>query len=416
MKQVKKAVIFAPFWRQPNHVGNYRIDRFVRWLAEDGFYVVLVRAGSVAGQSDQSWGIEITVRDPLGLYRDTTTDGSPVKLRKPNQLRRQLAYWLFNPDPGIRWARVAARDSDVLELAKGALFVISSSPPESAHIGAAILAKKLKSKLIIDMRDGWLDEPLKPLLRKSRLRRWLESRLEKSVLRQAGQIFVTSPVWKTLLTGRLPFTEDKTTVLTNACPPVGLFDLKKTRKRTVNEPVRLVHAGRFTGSRLSQKVGYLLEPLLLGIGECETQGVVTLLGHLEARDLSEIKKWQPQFKSKGWTIEVKDAVPRDEMMDILRQADGLLLLSASEAAIPSKLFEYLILEKPILTATPQSSAVWQVGKSLNQLFLTDYRNPELPVARSYISTCVKTANDYEIPDQFSEEVLSKVFITKVLVV
>jgi len=39
---MKKAVIFAPFWRQTDHVGNHRVDRFVRWLAADGFYVVLV--------------------------------------------------------------------------------------------------------------------------------------------------------------------------------------------------------------------------------------------------------------------------------------------------------------------------------------------------------------------------------------
>jgi UDP-N-acetylglucosamine/UDP-N-acetylgalactosamine 4-epimerase len=26
---MKKAVIFSPFWRTPNHVGNYRVDRFI---------------------------------------------------------------------------------------------------------------------------------------------------------------------------------------------------------------------------------------------------------------------------------------------------------------------------------------------------------------------------------------------------
>ncbi len=29
----KKAIIFAPFWRQTGHEGNNRMDRFVRWLS-----------------------------------------------------------------------------------------------------------------------------------------------------------------------------------------------------------------------------------------------------------------------------------------------------------------------------------------------------------------------------------------------
>lgn len=416
MEQMKKAVIFAPFWRRAGHVGNYRIDRFVRWLAAGGFYVVLVRAGSATGQHHVPWGVELAVRDPLGLYRDAVSDGAPVKTRRPNRLRRLLAYWLFNPDPGILWARAAARHPAVLEHAEGASFVLSSSPPESAHIGAATFAKNLKAELIIDMRDGWLDEPLKPLLRYSRLQRWREGRLEQAILQQADKIFVTSPVWKSLLGDRLPFTLDKTVVLTNGYPPEGLFDLKQTRNRPANEPLRLVHAGRFTGSSLSRKVSYLLEPLLMGLGNIGTQGVVTLLGRLEVADLEDVTRLQSQFRTKGWIIEVKDAVPRDEMMAHLNQADGLLLLSASQAAIPSKLFEYLSLGKPVFAATPQASAVWKVGVSLEQLFLTDHRNPDELVASSFISASKMTENSYEIPGQFDEEVLSKIFIKNVLAV
>ncbi len=414
MQRIKKVVIFAPFWRQPGHVGNYRVDRFVRWLEADGFYVVLVRAGSTTGKCTKSWGMELTVRDPLGLYRDAVTDNARIKIRKPNRMRRLLAYWLFNPDPGILWAWAAARHPSVIEQAEGASFILSSSPPESAHIGAATLARKLKAELIIDMRDGWLDEPLKPLLRDSRLQRFREGRLEKAVLQQADKIFVTSAVWKFLLEDRLSFTQNKTVVLTNGYPPAALFNLKKIKTRSRDEPLRLVHAGRFTGSSLSRKVSYLLEPLLLGLENLDTQGVVTLLGQLEVEDLEEIRLWQPQFKSRGWTIEVRDAVPRDEMMFMLGQADGLLLLSASQAAIPSKLFEYLLLEKPVFTATPQSSAVWKIGESLGQLFLTDYRNPDALVARSFISACEMSDNSYEIPFKFSEEALSKIFIKKVL--
>lgn len=410
-----KVMIVAPFWGQSAHVGVYRIDRFVRWLSAEGLQVILVKAGSVDAERKTSWGVEITVRDPLGLYRDAPKDNIAEKpVRQPNKLRRFTAYLLLNPDPGIIWARRAARHPKVIEYGNGARWIVSSSPPESAHVGAAILAKRLNAKLIVDMRDGWLDEPLKPLLRISRLQRWREGRLERAVLQQAYKIFVTSPVWQTLLEGRLTFTKEKVAVLTNGYPPEEWFDLKPMRKRSVDEPLRLLHTGRFTGSSLSRKVSCLLEPLLCGLGGEGSHGVVTLLGRLESVDREEVGQWLPRFESRGWSIEVKDAVPRDEMMALLGQADGLLLLSASQAAIPSKLFEYLPSGKPIFAATLESSAVWQICQSLPQVFLIDYTQPDHEVVQSFISACKTMKNRYEVPAQFSETVLSQIFLGELL--
>lgn len=69
----------------------------------------------------------------------------------------------------------------VLAHAAGAAVVISSSPPESTHIGSVRLADALDAKLLVYLRDGWLDEPLKPYLNRftaslrnlARLRAWL---------------------------------------------------------------------------------------------------------------------------------------------------------------------------------------------------------------------------------------------------
>lgn len=411
---MRKAVIIAPFWGQPGHVGNYRVERFVRWLSDEHVEIVLIRAGASTCRRVMPWGIELTVRDPLGVYRDKAPTGASVKRRKSSRMRQLLVRWLFNPDPGIIWAQFAARHRLVAKNAVGAIFVLSSSPPESAHIAAASIARKLATKLVVDMRDGWLDEPLKPLLRASRFQRWREGRLEKSVLEGADRVFVTSPVWKALLENRRPIVRGKTTVLFNAYPPNERSPIKRTGGSRSNGPIKLLHAGRFTGSSLSRVASKLLEPLLPGIAGAGAVGVVTLLGTLEARDLEEIARWEQRFLSEGWTIEIKDAIPRDEMMTLLGQADGLLLLSASYAAIPSKLFEYIPIAKPIFATTPQGSAVSRIGVLTGQIFLSDYRQPDPVVARSFISACQEPKHSYSSPDEFSEEFLSKIFLREVL--
>ena len=403
---MKKALIFAPFWRQAGHVGNNRVDRFVRWLAADGYHVVMIRAGSADEIREESWGTEITVRDPMGLYRDASPTGVQPPARKPNKLRRALSYWLFNPDPGVVWARAAARHPSVLEAASGAAFILSSNPPESAHVGAWRLSRRLGLPHIVDMRDGWLDEPLKPLLRTSAFRRRREGRLEARILREASAILVTSDVWQELLCKRLPELANKVTVLTNGYPP-SMTELVRTEKNQQDAGLVLVHAGRFLGSRLTQSPDLLLQPLLDGVKHKASQGTIKLIGPLSAEELEIIERFVVPFANQDWLIECPGSLPRHELLKLLPQADGLLLLSASYAAIPSKLFEYIPTGRPILVVTERNSATWRICERLPQATLVETRvQPNNLTVQMYLNAVSNTGLMTACPDEFAEEHLS----------
>lgn len=406
---MKKAVIFAPFWRQAGHVGNNRVDRFVRWLAADGFHVIMIRAGSVDGQQDESWGIEITVRDLMGLYRDSSPAGIQPPSRKPNKFRRQLSYWMFNPDPSVVWARMAARHPSVLKAAGGAAFILSSSPPESAHVGAWNLSRRLGLPHIVDMRDGWLDEPLKPMLRISAFRRWQEGRLEARILNDASSILVTSNVWQELLCNRMPALAGKVSVLTNGYPLAMTRLTTIAKNRQDDKRIMLIHAGRFLGSRLTQSPDLLLQPLLEGIKDSASRGTIKLIGPLSPEELKIVEHFAIPFSEQNWLIECPGSLPRHELLQLLPQADGLLLLSNSFAAIPSKLFEYIPTGRPILAVTDRGSATWQVCEKLPQATLVESRGRrnELPVQmylRAVLNADVKPA----CPVEFTENHLSEI--------
>ena len=412
---MKKAVIFAPFWRQAGHVGNNRVDRFVRWLAEDGFHVVMIRAGSVDGRREEPWGTEITVRDPMGLYRDASPTGIEPSARKPNKLRRALSYWLFNPDPSVVWARVVARHPSVLEAAAEAAFILSSSPPESAHVGAWKLSRRLGLPHIVDMRDGWLDEPLKPLLRTSAFKRWQEARLEARILRDASAIQVTSDVWQELLCKRLPELINKVTVLTNGYPPPSTPSLGWTVSARNDAGRVLVHAGRFLGSRLTQSPSLLLQPLLETVKRQAGGGTIKLIGSLTAEELEIIEPFAAPFTELGWRIECPGSMPRHELLQLLPQANGLLLLSASRAAIPSKLFEYIPTGRPILVVTEKDSATWRICAALPQATLIDIANDSdiNSALEQFISNASSPELNSDMPDEFGEARLREVFLQHV---
>ncbi len=61
-------MIIAPFWGHTPHLGNIRVDRFIRWLSDQDVYIILVRAGLVDEKQETAWGLEITIRDPLGKW------------------------------------------------------------------------------------------------------------------------------------------------------------------------------------------------------------------------------------------------------------------------------------------------------------------------------------------------------------
>lgn len=410
-----RALLITPFWRRHNHLSVVRTERFVRWLKSDGWEVVLVRAGEADQVFERPWGIEIAIRDPLGLHPEQAEASAQQAQKQYSRVTQLAAALLFNPDPGILWARRAAKHPVVLEHGKNADIVLSSNPPESAHLCAARLARRLNAKLLIDMRDGWLDEPLKPLLQTSQLQRIREGRLERRLLDQAEKIFVTSEVWKELLCERLPFCADKVVVLTNGYPyPVP--EITAASNRESKASLSLLYAGKLTLSRSTQKASLLLAPLLAGVRKFEETGRIEFMGEMAASDLEEFDSWKPRFAETGWSLTVSSAVPRDEVQAKLNNADGLLLLCEALAAVPAKFYEYLAAAKPLFAVSPKGSAVARMGDGLPNFFHVESNKPEEfenLAAHKFLEACKNRQTGFPMPDRYTDQYLSKVFLAHV---
>ena len=259
---------------------------------------------------------------------------------------------------------------------------------------------------IVDMRDGWLDEPIKPLLHTSAFRRWQEGRLESRILRDASSILVTSDVWLDLLCKRLPELTNKVTVLTNGYPPATPQIEQKESMREVAS-LLLVHAGRFSGSDIKRTPDLILQPLLEEIKRKASQGTIKLIGALSEDELEIIARFSAPFAALGWRIECPGSLPRAELLQLLPKADGLLLLSASYAAIPSKLFEYIPTGRPMLVVTERRSATWRICEKLPQATLVETAGQANNLqAQRYLDAVLSTALKPVCPDEFTEDHLS----------
>jgi len=396
MKKIKKIIIFASFWGNPGHVGFYRVERFSRWFTERGYQIVVINSGFFNSNEKKNEIKEITVSDPLKLdlvYREK--EDNVQITRKPNKLRRKLAYLVMVPDPHIVWSIKASFDNRIIEECKECDFLISSSPEESMHCGAFFLSKRFKIPHIVDMRDGWLDEPLRAEIKKKNLRHAIEKVLEKKVLQNAKMIFVSSEKWKEELLFRYPKFSSKTAMIPNTYPINEANSLPESNGR-------VVFAGRLKISR-DCDLSILMNILLNNQNLIKENVNLQFIGDYDTEEKKELTDWKKKFKLIGWDIIVSERIPRLKLLEELSSVSGLLLFSPFNAPVPSKLYEYIFLRKPFLVVTYFDSSVWRICKQLPQSYLIDINDSEgkNAIADFFNLACLGKYKS-SVPEQFSE--------------
>lgn len=368
---MKQLILLAPWWLDDRHVGNRRLRRHVRWLSDDGWKTTVICAGPEFQLRENGPVTELVLPDPLKIHGPAVPEAAPA--RRPSTLRRWLAYALLVPDPAIVWTRAAVRHPIVRHRCRTADLITASSPPEAPFLGALSLARRYRTPFWMDMRDGWLDEPLKPLLRRHAWQRWRERRLESACLRGARRITVTSEAWRSMLVDRYPDIGPNIHVVTNAAPDAN-FEPHPA-------PAGIAYAGRFGSSRPERSI----RTLAAVVPELD------VIGDLTAPEIDDVRRL-------GWPV--KPARPSEELPQVLSGYGGLALLSESTGSIPAKFYEYLSAGRPILAVCPTESAAWTACADVPHAYRVDPAAPD-PSVLSAFHEASRQPGRHPVPVRFS---------------
>ena len=241
----RRILLVAYFYPPCSDTGAHRPASLAKYLRRLGHQVTVLTTsayGSEQGAAEidvvrtadaQLWRARMRGARTIGSLYDNDTYSA-----RPHLLSKVLV-----PDPLIAaWAPFAVRKAKAMHKANPFEVVITSSPPESAHlIGRSLSRRGLP--WVADVRDAWNFEPLRPEL-PSAAQRALDRRLERRWLGGADAVVcVSEPAAADL---RKRGIADPVVIANGADPELlAAADPESVRGLLDPERTSLVYTGRF---------------------------------------------------------------------------------------------------------------------------------------------------------------------------
>jgi glycosyltransferase involved in cell wall biosynthesis len=268
----------------------------------------------------------------------------------------------------VGWVPFATRAARRLARSETVDCVVTSSPPESAHL-VGLALRRMGVPWIADLRDGWTFEtthPDWPLPGQ----RALDRAIEHALLSRADLVTaVTEPITVDLRE-RLGLEAE---TLPNGFDPEERVTGGQEEAGLSADRHSLVHTGRMAFAGRSPR------PLLEAVSLLRERGsdVPERLELVFAGPLSGEERELLENGSQNGTVRIVGTLPREQTLRLQSAADSLLLLTGrsrrSEAT--AKLYEYLSARRPILVLGEQAAAA-DVVRDAQAGLLTSADDPQ----------------------------------------
>lgn len=332
-------LLIAQTFPPSNMPGAWRPYRFFKYLTRSGFDVHVVTASA---QHEENPRIH-HVPDQAGPSKDTLGGWGQIFLRK---------FFLHGYDALGWWSKAVREGERIFERAPRA--ILSTSPPEAAHFAGRALQGRLRVPWIADFRD--------PIAGNDRtsptpLSRWSNRFVERRIFREADLLIANTDAAAEQWRRRYPDWAPKIRHLWNGFDPDEALAAEPIPTRSGRT---LTHVGSiYLGRSPRALVASLLR--LQTDGRMEPGGLSLVLHGATQEELATPKDLD-RLKGLGGFEQVGDPTrlgSREDTGRAMATSDYLLVLDfhASKQAIqvPSKLYAYLRIGRPIAALTQRGS-------------------------------------------------------------
>lgn len=384
-KSAAKRVLFVSYHYPPDsQIGAKRTARLAKFLMENGwqagvltvkekFYERLDRSYGVRGVDVQRTGMFQSVRFlvprakrlvarmtrrvqqeaenvPGGneghAVREAPMPVSEASGGSASWVRRFIFSMIWLPDDKQGWVPFGVRRC--LRLLTAYRLVYSSSPPQSTHL-IPLLASYVSRKFIwvAEFRDPWTTFP-RPAFARTKVGDWLGERWEAAVIARSARVVVVTEAMKRDLAEKYPGYADKIRVYSNGFDRDELAPLSEPAGAERPHKTTFVYAGQFDYGRNPRTFLSALSELIEERALERERMRVLLMSNTEVGGES-IEEMARRYRVED-VVQCVGYVPFDRCVKEMSRADVLLLFSIDQPLqVPAKLYEYLALNKRILS-------------------------------------------------------------------
>ena len=371
----KKVLIIAYYFPPSGGAGVQRTLKFVKYLRLFGWEPIVLTAKNADYPAyDESLLNELPqnlkvyrskIIEPYKTYRrltgkshDSSADIATLTLSDSQKQRwsEKVSEWVrstfFVPDARMLWYFFAVRLGKKIIAKENITLIYSSAPPYTTHLIGNKLHKQSGLPWVADFRDSWIGWLSTPQWR-PKLSRFVENRMEESVLKNASKIITVSGGVKQDLLGRHPFfNDDRWLLLPNG---YDLNDFKNVQPTTKSNRITITYTGSMYGNRNPEYLLQALEGLVIKHPEIMDKILIRIIGRVGGPILERI-----YGSTVAALFEIISYVPHLKSLEYLLSTDVALLIiddaPANKGILTGKLFEYIGSGKPILALAPDGDA------------------------------------------------------------
>jgi glycosyltransferase involved in cell wall biosynthesis len=361
-----RSILLVSYWYPPcPDTGAHRPAALAKYLRAAGHRVTVLTSaahGTPPGGDDEdvvrSYDLQLARAKLRGADRVEPVFGAGAYTGRPHP----LSYVLVPEALVAAWVPFARRRALALHRERRFDCVITTSPPESAHLIGRALQRR-GAAWVADLRDGWNFEPLRPRFPTAAQRR-LDHRLERRLL---GAADVVTCVTEAMAADARERLGARAAVVPSGFEPEAGAGAEAGDLLDPDR-VSLVYTGRF--AHHSRDPTFLIEALAqLARDEPALAARLELVfaGPYQERERALLRRDVAPAR-----IRVVESLPRERALGLQREADALLLIASAAggaggalagdgplgAARPgagsAKLFEYLGAGRPILALAAET--------------------------------------------------------------
>lgn len=386
--------------------GGSRIDKFVSLLPDFGFEPIVLSAKECFSPDR----LELRQRyypDTLKCFYAPSIGWSYFTERFLMRGTRSRHYRLLQllsfpersilmPDYMVRWIPQGIRMAKAIVKREGIKVVLTSSPFESTHLIGLNLKNSIGIPWVADFRDLWTEKSLSYRPATKLHDNWIR-RLERKVFHTADFVIANTPENAARYQQRFKLSEEKLEVIPNG------FD--RNDMNTGYQPrltpgiFRIGYAGALDKHDFPWRIALeALAMLAMTVGREKIRLVhcgylsKQVIDYLQAHSLEDL-------------VEVHGTLPHSDAITLTAATDIRLLLlyetAYSSSIVPMKLYNYLIMNGPILALAPETGVTASIiSKTRMGCVISPQRGVEtvyhklLEYYHDWVNGCLSVNPDY----------------------